>query len=173
MAQRKGGQNRRKEGSGSPGAEPLPPLPGSSHLPQTHWCCRGLRETHSRRTQHSGQWKARASCSCSEPVLATPAAMAGPGAADGLVCSCSPRARENNVACARPLHQEGPLCADRRAVWFGHCTAVPVLGCSFHEESYPSLASQPSLRAKQGAQGLAITTAPGVFGAERYGGAAP
>lgn len=39
------------------------------------------------------------------------------------------------------------------AAAFGHCTAVPVLGCSSREESYPSLASQPSSRAKRGRGG--------------------
>lgn len=42
-----------------------------------------------------------------------------------------------------------PRTGRSEAAAFGHCTAVPVLGCSSREESYPSLASQPSSRAKR------------------------
>lgn len=50
-----------------------------------------------------------------------------------------------------PLPKSGcPPPTRKKKGRFGHCTAVPVLGCSSREESYPSLANQPSLRAKHG-----------------------
>lgn len=52
------------------------------------------------------------------------------------------------------------------AAAFGHCTAVPVLGCSSREESYPSLASQPSSRAKRGRKAVVVV----VGGAAPWGG---
>lgn len=55
-------------------------------------------------------------------------------------------------ACTRP-GTASPAPAAAGAAAFGHCTAVPVLGCSSREESYPSLANQPSSRAKRGCGG--------------------